>query len=171
MNTSNAQISLQHVHLKLTTTAWNEGHDRLSTVFLRRRNARLKRVVQGLYDIGTFLAVLGMCGCVAGLCWLVFAGLEDALGPKKSSPGISVAQTVHKREVLEGTKAGGRTGSGVVTLIVRTLPSTDPFVYKGTEQKSMFWLALFAHPDPGCDRSTIRSSDDSCKCVLFTSCT
>jgi hypothetical protein len=140
MNSLNTQISLHHIHLKLSTTAWNEPHDRLSTLFVRRRNARLKKVAQGFYDIGTVLGVLGMCGCVVGLCWMVFAGLGDALAPRtSSSPGISI----QKREVLGGAEqARGRIGSGGVTLIVRTIPSTRYFCIKHTEknQWSPSWL-------------------------------
>ncbi|KAH6904301.1 hypothetical protein BKA70DRAFT_1109670 [Coprinopsis sp. MPI-PUGE-AT-0042] len=127
MNSSNTQISLHNIHLKLSTTAWNEAHDRLSVLFLRRRNVRLKRIVKGFYDFGTVLAILGMCGGVVGLGWMVFIGLEDVLAPKTSSPSGPITQKVYKRDVLEGAEVGGRTGSGGVTLIIPgvTVPLSD----------------------------------------------
>lgn len=128
LDSSNTQISLRNVHLELSTTAWNESHDRLSALFLRRRNLRLKRIVQGFYDVGTVVGVLGMCGGVMGLLWMAYAGFLDAFGAWNL--GEPSGPPMRKRDLGspgEGGSAVLGSGLGGVTLIIPgvTVPLSD----------------------------------------------
>ncbi|TFK24087.1 hypothetical protein FA15DRAFT_704849 [Coprinopsis marcescibilis] len=128
LSSSNTDVTLKHVTLRVSTTAWNEPHDKLAALFLRRSNRRMVGAVKRFYDVGTAVGVLGMGVGLLGLVWITgasywreFTGYsvsDEQVGPfqRRDLDGLDVRQ--------EGTR---RLGEPTLTPIIPgvTVPLSD----------------------------------------------
>jgi hypothetical protein len=69
---SSTNVTLHHVHLKISTTAWNHRHDRLAGR-LAGPLSGVKSCLGGFYDLGCFVGMIGMVVAVAILLWTTWS--------------------------------------------------------------------------------------------------
>lgn len=53
-------VTLNGLHLRVSTTKWNAYHDKVITFFEKRRNQRVTTSVIAMYNLGVLLGALGM---------------------------------------------------------------------------------------------------------------
>jgi S2P endopeptidase len=117
---TSTDVSLNTLHLKISTTRWNSYHDKLSSVLARRGTKNLSIAFRWFYDLGSVVGALGMLVVLAGLVWiLVTSGLTlfHKILPNRIET-TSHGQPFFKRASESPTGHAQKSETQFITLIV-----------------------------------------------------
>jgi S2P endopeptidase len=91
----NTEVTVKHLNIRLKTEAFNVFHDELSTRLSPDKSWILRQILLRLYDLGSFVGVIGM---LLGFCllFLTVASLSSEL-LHTGQDGYHSASTVAKR--------------------------------------------------------------------------
>lgn len=64
------RVLLHSLHLKISTSAWNSYHDKLSSFLARRGRHRINSLFKLTYDVGTIFGAVGVVVAVVALLWI-----------------------------------------------------------------------------------------------------
>jgi hypothetical protein len=97
---SGAGVTLNGLHVRISTTRLNAYHDKIITFFARRRNQKITTRLITLYNFGVLLGALGMT-FVMLFCLM---GLGDALRHRLTARGSTLPASNLFRRLIEATQ-------------------------------------------------------------------
>ena len=122
------RVSLQSLHLKISTTAWNTYHDTFSSFLARRGRNRINTLFKLTYDLGAVFGAVGIVVAIATLLWICTSSawmLLQKLSLGKGSNGTPDISHLMKRE----TSIPKHTSSPYLEITPIVSHSSRPFHY------------------------------------------
>ncbi|KAI0635430.1 hypothetical protein C8Q77DRAFT_1108050 [Trametes polyzona] len=103
------RITLDRCHLRYQSTAWNALHQ--SSLARLAKRGDWRRALQGAYDVGSVLGILGMLGSVSLLLWTTAQLFASVYNSSTTSSPVVPTANIRKRDTFAVEQSSTDLGS------------------------------------------------------------